>query len=238
MAARLRIIKLVEGFIRSTKGDVHYTIDNRITLFDFFLILRTRFFQRIRGEFSRITGVKFGTNFYKGRRVKLLFKRHLNLGSNVIIEDGVVINALSNQGVQIGNNVTIQKSCNLICTGVIKNLGEGIVLHDGVGVNMSCFFGGQGGIEIFQNVIIGPGVKIFSENHNFESTEIPIKMQGEIREKVTIGEDCWIGAGCIIMAGVELGKGCIVAAGSVVTKSFPSFSLIGGVPARLIRTRV
>lgn len=55
--------------------------------------------------------------------------------------------------------------------------------------------------------------------------------------KIVIGHDCWIGVGSIILSGVELGNGCIVAAGSVVTKSFSPYSIIGGAPAKLIRMR-
>jgi acetyltransferase-like isoleucine patch superfamily enzyme len=55
--------------------------------------------------------------------------------------------------------------------------------------------------------------------------------------KIIIGHDCWIGIGVTILSGVEIGNGCVVAAGAVVTKSFPSYSIIGGSPAKLIRMR-
>jgi acetyltransferase-like isoleucine patch superfamily enzyme len=55
--------------------------------------------------------------------------------------------------------------------------------------------------------------------------------------KIIIGHDCWLGIGVTVLSGVEIGNGCVVAAGSVVTKSFPSYSIIGGSPAKLIRVR-
>ena len=56
-----------------------------------------------------------------------------------------------------------------------------------------------------------------------------------ISKQVIIGEGCWIGEKAIILPGVELGKRCIVAAGAVVTKSFPAYSLVGGVPAKVLK---
>ena len=60
---------------------------------------------------------------------------------------------------------------------------------------------------------------------------------GPPSEPVKIGDDCWMGANAIILPGVELGKGCVVGAGSVVTKSFSEYSVVGGVPARLLKQR-
>jgi acetyltransferase-like isoleucine patch superfamily enzyme len=57
------------------------------------------------------------------------------------------------------------------------------------------------------------------------------------RKGIKIGKNCWIGSKVSILDGVQLGNGCIVAAGAVVTKSFPDNSIIGGVPAKLLKTR-
>lgn len=54
---------------------------------------------------------------------------------------------------------------------------------------------------------------------------------------IRIGHDCWIGIGVTILSGVEIGNGCVIAAGSIVTKSFPPYSILGGSPAKLIRMR-
>src|SRR6202000_3078716 len=94
-----------------------------------------------------------------------------------------------------------------------------------------------GGITIGDNVIIGPGSKIFSENHVFSNPEIIIKDQGVTRAGVTIKNNCWIGAGVTILDGVTIGEGCVIAAGSVITKSIPAFSIAAGVPGRVIKNR-
>jgi acetyltransferase-like isoleucine patch superfamily enzyme len=194
-------------------------------------------FQVLRGLFVIPFFKKSDGLVFKGKNVKIQHLNKISCGKNLIVEDNVYINALSQQGVVFGNNVTIQRDSILICTGVIRNFGKGIIIGNNVGLNARVYLGGQGGIEIGENVIIGPDVKIFSENHNFANKEILIKEQGETRKGVKIGSDCWIGSGSIILDGVNLGHGCIVAAGSVVTKSFLPFSVIGGVPAKIIKLR-
>ena len=129
----------------------------------------------------------------------------------------------------------MSRNCTLLCTGVISHKGVGISIGNNTGINAYCFFGGQGGIDIGNNVIIGPQVKIFSENHNFSDKNNIIKNQGVTRQGVKIESDCWIGSGATILDGVILKSRTVVAAGSVVTKSFEEKSLIGGVPAKLIK---
>lgn len=83
---------------------------------------------------------------------------------------------------------------------------------------------------------LGPGTMIFSSNHQFRLGE-PYHRQPWTERDVVIGRDVWIGAGTMIMPGVTIGDCCVVAAGSVVTRDIPSNSLVGGVPARIIRAR-
>jgi acetyltransferase-like isoleucine patch superfamily enzyme len=100
------------------------------------------------------------------------------------------------------------------------------------------YLGGQGGIRIGDNVIMGPRVNFHSENHKFDDIVLPIRLQGETRQGIVIEDDCWVGAGTIFLDGSYLEKGCVVVAGSVVNKTFPAFSIIGGVPAKLIRSQL
>ena len=100
------------------------------------------------------------------------------------------------------------------------------------------FLADKGGIKIGNDVIMGPQVKIFSENHNYSQTYILIRKQGESRKGVTIGDNCWIGAGVTILDGVSIANGCVIAAGSVVTKSIPENAIVAGVPAKVIKLRI
>lgn len=228
---------MINSIIRKLKKSDTYSVDTNLSSLDILIIMKKRIFQVIRGFFIKPFLKKSNGIIFKGKNVTIEHLHKISCGENLIIEDNVFINALSKTGISLGSNVTIQRDSILICTGVIRNLGEGIIIHDNVGLNSRVYLGGQGGIEIGENVIIGPDVKIFSENHNFANKEILIKEQGETRKGVKIGSDCWIGSSSIILDGVNLGNGCVVAAGSVVTKSFLPFSVIGGVPAKIIKLR-
>ena len=92
-------------------------------------------------------------------------------------------------------------------------------------------------IEIGDNTLIASGVVITSENHGTNPEIADSYADTPLEAKpITIGKGCWLGENVIITPGVELGDRCIVAAGAVVTKSFPPYSMVGGVPAKLMKT--
>ncbi|MNL60449.1 putative acetyltransferase [compost metagenome] len=119
----------------------------------------------------------------------------------------------------------------------MSQIGTGVKIGNGSGINAYAYLGGQGGIAIGENVIIGPGVKIFSENHVFADLDESIKSQGVSRKGVVIKDDCWIGSNVTILDGVVIESGCVIAAGAVVTKSIPKMSVAGGVPAKVLKNR-
>jgi len=84
---------------------------------------------------------------------------------------------------------------------------------------------------------MGPDVKIYSRNHQYDRLDIPIQQQGKNYYKTTIANDVWIGANVIITAGCTIGNHVIIAAGAVVTKDVPDYAIVGGVPAKTIGTR-
>lgn len=91
---------------------------------------------------------------------------------------------------------------------------------------------------IGNDVMIAPEVYILHSGHNFESTNVTMRFQGEKYYPITIIEDdVWIGARTIINAGKKIGKGSIIAAGSVVTKDVEPYSIVGGNPAKIIKNR-
>tara|TARA_Y100000310_G_C20704207_1_gene833392 strand:- start:23683 stop:24618 length:936 start_codon:yes stop_codon:yes gene_type:complete len=95
-----------------------------------------------------------------------------------------------------------------------------------------------GNVSIGDAVRIASGVQIFGFNHGYSRVDRYIKDQPISSSGITIGNGTWIGAGVSIVDGVSLGANSVVAAGAVVTKSFPEFSIIGGVPAKLLKNRL
>lgn len=92
------------------------------------------------------------------------------------------------------------------------------------------------GITIEDDVLIGPGVHIYVNNHRFDDTSIPIIDQGYYpSEPVLLKKGSWVGANAIILPGVTIGKNSVIAAGSVVTKSIPDRVVAVGCPARVVR---
>ncbi|MBR1609202.1 MAG: acyltransferase [Kiritimatiellae bacterium] len=95
----------------------------------------------------------------------------------------------------------------------------------------------QGRIDIGNDCVMGPDVVIMATSHGYDRSDIPVRLQGGWEKPVRIGNDVWIGTRAVILPGCEIGDHCIVAAGAVVTKSFPPFSIVAGVPARVVKRR-
>ncbi len=233
----MKTYKVIEFLLSKVKKEKH-VLSYPFSLRELFSILTSKGFSVIRGTlfikpFLKSTkGIVFAE---LGARVQ--FGHKVKVGSGLNLMKNSLINALSYDGVEIGNNFTLGKYAIIECTGVLRNVGNSLKIGNNVGINHFCFIGVRGDIEIGNDVIFGPRVNIFSENHNYEDITIPIKNQGVTKGKTIIGNDVWIGANVSIMSGVKIGDGCIIAAGAIVTKDIPPYSIIGGVPAKVLKNR-
>lgn len=126
-----------------------------------------------------------------------------------------------------GNNINIEKGA---------QFHESLSIGDNSGIGIRADIGRK--VSIGENVMMGPDCMIFTSNHNYDRIDIPMCEQGfQIIEAVDIGCDVWIGARVIILPGIHVGNGSIIAAGAVVTKDVPAYSIVGGVPAKIIKYR-
>ena len=228
--------QIVNKIIRSL-GKKDYSIDNALSSIDLVIIVMLKISDLLRGTWHRLYFSSSKGLVFVGKRSVIKHAHLIKSGKTLTIGKNVNINALSKKGISFGNNVTIRDNTIIECSGVIRNLGEGLIIEDNVGVSQNCLIAVRGNIRIGFNTILGPGVSIFSENHKFDRLDIPIVSQGEIREDVNIGSDVWIGSGSIILSGVHIGDHSIIAAGSVVNRNVPDYTIVGGCPAKVIKTR-
>lgn len=207
-------------------------LDPAATTRDVLGLITEKASQRLRGVTRGLPGT------YVGRGVRIRGRRRLGIGPRVVVGRDVQLDARALEGIQIAHSVTIDEGAVLRASGVLRHLGIGIAIGPRTSIGLNNFIHGGGGVVIGEDCLIGPFVSIFSENHTFENPSVPIRAQGEVRAKVTLGNDVWIGAGATVLAGVEIGDGAVVAAGAVVTASVEPYAIVGGVPARTIGSRL
>lgn len=184
----------------------------------------------------------------------LLYRLILNMDGWCAVENGVRLRFASN--IKLGNGVYLDQSSYLhACPGGIEIGDETIVMHgailhvynfrdmpqSGIKIGRNSLIGeysvirGQGGVEIGDRVYTSPFTQIIAVNHVFDDPKRPFTEQGITAEGIVIEDDVWLGAGAIITDGVRVGKGAVVAAGAVVTSDVLPHTVVGGVPAKLIK---
>lgn len=197
------------------------------------LALRLALGAVVRGRIGRADGYVLAE-----RRVRLHHPRGIEVGRGFSLEEGCEIVGLARHGVRFGDRCTVGRFAIIRPTNVLLGeVGDGLSLGDNSNIGPYAFVGCSGMIRIGADVLMGPSVSLLGENHNFDDHSRPIRDQGVSREGITIGDNCWLGAGSVILAGTTIESGAVVAAGAVVSKDVPSDTIVGGVPARVIRER-
>jgi acetyltransferase-like isoleucine patch superfamily enzyme len=167
--------------------------------------------------------------------VRLRYASNIRLGDGVYIDQGAYLHATPG-GIDIGAGTFVMYGAVLHVYN-FRNLP-----HAFIRIGRDSLIGeynvlrGQGGIAIGDRVYTAPLVQILAVNHNFDDPGRPMVEQGIRAEGIVIEDDVWIGGGAVVTDGVRVGRGAVVAAGAVVTDDVPERSIVGGVPARVLKT--
>lgn len=173
-------------------------------------------------------------------------RKHRSLRSHLCEALYSIANNLPTSLSRFGN--IYKKLREKLARGFIKHCGKNVNIEPHVIFNLALQIGDNSGIgeysEIYGDVRIGNDVMmgtnciIYTRNHAFDRTDIPMCKQGFSTVKpVIVEDDVWIGGRVTILPGVTIGTGSILAAGAVVTKSTPPYSIVGGNPAKVIKYR-
>jgi maltose O-acetyltransferase len=130
---------------------------------------------------------------------------------------------------KVGKNVNVEK-------GARFGSGEGIEIGDNSGIGINAVI--PSNTIIGRDVMMGPNVYVLTRNHKHDAIDVPMRVQGYTDNlPLIIEDDVWIGRDVLILPGKIIKKGSIVGAGCVLTKNFPAYSIVGGNPSKLIKTR-
>jgi acetyltransferase-like isoleucine patch superfamily enzyme len=189
------------------------------------LFLRALFYPGLLGSCGK--SVVFGAN------VVLRHPHKIKIGDHVIIDDNCLLDAKGrdNEGITIGSGVFIGRNSILSC----KN-GD-IILRDrvNIGFNSEVFSGSR--VEIGADTLVAAYCYFVGGDHAADNAEAALTSGGSCSHGITVGTNCWFGAGAIMLDGIKVGANAIIGAGAVVTRDVPDYAVSVGVPARQIRDR-
>ncbi|MBI3784250.1 MAG: acyltransferase [Deltaproteobacteria bacterium] len=166
--------------------------------------------------------------------VRLRFASRITLGHGSYLDEGVYIHACPD-GVTIGARTLVMHGA-ILHVYNFRNLPHAFIrIGTDSLIGEYCVIRGQGGVSIGDRVYTSPHSQIVAVNHVFDDAEQPFVTQGITAEGIVIEDDVWIGTGAIITDAVHIGRGAVIAAGAVVTHDVPPHTVVGGVPARILR---
>lgn len=214
------------------KAGKSYEVDPKIPQGMLYRSFYVRFFMLLRGLFWLQKKVFLGTD------VTILNKRNFVFGKNVTIESHTQLDGYASERIILGDNVKIGSYSKLLSTSHFAKFGKGLKMGNNSAIGDFAHFGAPGGIDIGNDVIMGSYISFHSENHNFSDTTKLIREQGVNSKGIKLGNNIWVGAKVTFLDGCEVGDNSVVAAGAVVNGIYPSHSIIGGIPAKVIKTIV
>lgn len=188
---------------------------------DKFIIIKNTLYKILRGSLK--WGIHSKFPLFVGKHTNITHRNSIFCGKNVKFESYSEIHGLSTHGLHFGNDVTIGRYTEIRPSSYygVGKIGYDLEMGAHSSIGPYSFVGCSGAIKIGKDVMIGPRVSLFAENHNFKNESVDIKYQGVNNQGITIEDNCWIGSGVIILDGVTIGKGSVVGAGTLVAKNIP-----------------
>lgn len=226
---------LIENVIR--RRNANFRFDEKVTQYVLWQFVRQQAMALFRGAWVLLAW-RNPKWMLRGRGVRLFNVPNMRWGAYLKLGDHVTLSAMGKGQLHLGSYVSIGSFSRIIIATSLNQVGEHISIGNHVGIGEFAYLGGGGGLRIGHHCIVGQYFSCHPENHIYDDIETPIRLQGVSRKGIVIGPNCWIGSKVTILDGVTIGEGCVIAAGSVVTKSFPDHSVICGVPAKVLRSRL
>lgn len=157
-------------------------------------------------------------------------RKFARLGPKACFEEGVVVTGAAN--ISIGGQFAMMRFGSLDAHNGKLTIGDRSALNFNV-----CLSAAEGEIELGDNVMVGPNSTFRASNHEFGDPDQPIFKQEHKKGRIVVENDVWIGAHVVVLPDVRIGAHSVVGAGSVVTKDVEPYSVVAGVPARLLSKR-
>lgn len=191
-------------------------------------ILRKIFYPAIFG--------KIGRNVTFGRNITIRHPHKIKIGDNCIVDENCVLDAKGEdiRGIEMGNNCVLSRNNILSCKGGYIKLG------DGTNIAQNSLVHSEKAVELGRNTLVASYVYfVGGGNHDFSRTDVPVIQQPSLsRGGIFIDDNCWFGAGVIVLDGSKIGRDCVIAAGAIVNSDLPPFSVAVGTPAKVLRNRL
>lgn len=191
----------------------------------------------LRGKFYPMLFGKTGKGIVFGANIVIRHPQKIVLGNNVIIDDNVLLDAKGSEssGITLKDDVFIGRNTILSCKG-----GE-IILEERANVGFNCEIFSSNKVVIGKDNLIAAYTYIVGGgNYKLERTDIPINQQPDFDGKggVLTEDDVWLAAHVVLLDGTKVGKGSVVAAGAIVSGEIPPYSIAGGIPAKVLKSRI
>jgi acetyltransferase-like isoleucine patch superfamily enzyme len=200
-----------------------------------------RYYSSTKGEFREDPLNLFGSALTKARTVWMRQTYPFaSFGKRVSIHYSCDLSRTVSNRIQIGNDVYIADGSWITCPERVSGEPPSIILGNGCKIGRRCTLSGKNHVELQEDVLLAPSVLIMDHNHEYSDIERPIYEQGITPGgRIVIERNCWLGYGVTILCNrgeLRIGRNSIVGAGSVVTRSFPPYSVVGGNPAVLLKS--